>query len=69
MTFWLCRKTSFIRKLRLISKIMSSQTGQQISKIHILPNISGSKGKQAMKIRQLIEYEMINIFLSKSYTS
>ena len=48
---------------------MSSQTGQQIRKIHILPNISGSKGKQAMKIRQLIEYEMINIFLSKSYTS
>ena len=48
---------------------MSSQTGQQISKINILPNISGSKGKQAMKIRQLIEYKMINIFLSKSYTS
>ena len=32
-----------------------------------LPNISRSKGNQAMKFGQLIEYNMINIFLEKSY--
>ena len=35
--------------------------------IHILPNIS-SKGNQTMKFGQLIEYNMRNIFLEKSYT-
>ena len=36
--------------------------------MHILPNISRSKGNQAMKFGQLIEYNMANIFLEKSYT-
>ena len=36
--------------------------------IHILPNISRSKGNQTMKFGQLIEYNMRNIFLEKSYT-
>ena len=31
---------------------MMLQTGQQIRKIHILPNMSRSKDKQAMKFRQ-----------------
>ena len=35
--------------------------------IHILPNISESKGNQAMKIGQLIEYNMRNIFVEKPY--
>ena len=35
--------------------------------IHILPNISKSKGNQHMKFGQLIEYSMINTFLEKSY--
>ena len=56
------------RKLRLISKIMASQTGQQNITIHILSNISRSKGNQTMKFGQLIEYNMRNIFLEKSYT-
>ena len=36
--------------------------------VHILPNISKSKGNQTMKFDQLIEYNMRNIFLEKSYT-
>ena len=47
---------------------MTLQTGQQIITIHILPNISSSKGNQTMKFDQLIEYNMKNIFLEKSYT-
>ena len=42
---------------------MTSQTGQQIIKIHILPNISRNKGNQTMKFVQLKEYNMRNIFL------
>ena len=33
--------------------------------IHILPNISQSKGNQTMKFGQLIEYNKGNIFLQK----
>ena len=36
-------------KLRLISKFMTSQTGQKIISIHITPNISRSKSNQPMK--------------------
>ena len=57
-----------MRKLRLISKCVASQTGEQIIAIHILPNISISKGKEAIKLGQLIEYNKKNIFLGKSYT-
>ena len=34
---------------------MTSQPGQQTIKMHILPNISRSKGNQAMKFGQVIE--------------
>ena len=47
---------------------MTSQPGEQTISIHIFTNISRSKGNQAMKYGQLIEYSMINIFLEKSYT-
>ena len=47
---------------------MTSQPGLQTIAIHILPNISKSKGNQAMKFGQLIEYNMRNIFVEKSYT-
>ena len=46
---------------------MTSKPGQQAIGIHILPNISRSKGNQAMKFGQLIEYNMRNIFVEKSY--
>ena len=44
-----------------------SQTGKQIITIHILPDISRSKDNQIMKSGKLIEYDMKNIFLEKSY--
>ena len=46
---------------------MTSQPGSQTI-IHILINISRRKGNQTMKLDQLIEYNMKNIFLEKSYT-
>ena len=64
MTFWFC----LIRKVRLISKSMTSQTGEETIAIHILLNILRSKGNQAMKFGQLISYNMRNIFFEKSYT-
>ena len=45
--------------MRLFSKLMTSQTGKQITAIYTnCPNNS----------RQLIEYNMGNIFIEKSYT-
>ena len=48
---------------------MRLRFGQQIITIHMLPNISRSKGTQPVNFRQLIEYNMRNIFLEKSYTT
>ena len=47
---------------------MTSKSCYQTIAIHILPNISRSKGNKAMKFGQLIEYNMRNIFVEKSYT-
>ena len=47
---------------------MVSQPGQQTVAIHILTNISRSKGNQSMKFGQLIEHNKREIFLEKSYT-
>ena len=47
---------------------MMSQPGKQRIAIHILPNISRSKDDQAIKFGQLIDYNMKNIFVEKSYT-
>ena len=44
---------------------MTSQAGLQKIGIHILPDISQSKGNQKMKFDQLIEYSKRNIFLQK----
>ena len=44
---------------------MTSHTGQKKITIHILSNISRSKGKQTMKFGQVIEYNMRNVFLEK----
>ena len=48
---------------QLNSCIPWSQARQQIIVIHILPNISKSKGIQAMKFAQLIKYSVGNIFV------
>ena len=45
---------------------MMSQTGYQTMPIHILTNISRSKGNEIMKFSQLIEYNMRTIFIEKS---
>ena len=47
---------------------MTSHPGKQAITIHILPNISRSKGNQTMKFGQLLEYNMKNIFVETSYT-
>ena len=48
---------------------MTSQPGYQtITMLTLRRNISQSKGNQTMKCGQLIEYNMKNIFLEKSYT-
>ena len=47
---------------------MTSQPGWQTIVIHILPNISRSKGNQTMKFGQLIDYNMRIIYIEKCYT-
>ena len=47
---------------------MTSQPGQQTIVIHILSNILRSKGNQTMQFGRLIECNMRNIFVEKSYT-
>ena len=45
---------------------MKSQPGQQTITIHILPNISQSKGNQTKKFGQLIENNKRNISIQNS---
>ena len=52
----------------IISNFMTSQPGEQTILIHILPNISGSKGNQTMKFGQLIKCNLRNICLEQSHT-
>ena len=52
----------------LISKFMTSQTVQEIIRIHILPNIFRSKSNHTMTFCQLMEYNVRNIFLQKLCT-
>ena len=64
--FFVCQN-GFNKKIKLISNFMTSQPGQKTIVIHILPNISRSKGNQTMKFDPFIEYNMTNMFLEKSY--
>ena len=57
-----------IRK-RLTLKFMKSQPVLQTIAIHILLNISQSKGNQKIKFGQLIGYNKRNIFLQKYFSS
>ena len=61
-------KNCLIQKVSLMSIFMTSQPRKQTIAIHILPNITRSKGNQIMKFGQLIEYNMRKIFLETSYT-
>ena len=47
---------------------MTSELGLRTIVIHILSNISRSKGNQTMKFGQLIDYNMRIIFIEKWYT-
>ena len=53
------QESDLIRELSLISEFMTSQ---RTITIHILPNISRSKGNQKMKFYQLIKYNVRSIF-------
>ena len=67
LSFWSCRKINgLIRKIRLISELMTSHPDLQIMNIHILPNITQSKSNQRNKFCQLIKYNKGNILLQKS---
>ena len=68
LDFLVMQKNDLIKKITLISKFMTSQPGEQTNAIHILTNISRSKGSQAIKFGQLIEYYTSRIFLGKAYT-
>ena len=46
---------------------MASQSAKQTIRMHVLPHISRSKGNQVKKFSQLIEYNVRNTFLQKSY--
>ena len=55
------RKSGLRKKVRLISKFVTQQSGKQTITIHILPNlpnISRNKGNQTLKFGQLIECNM-----------
>ena len=68
LTFWFMLENDLTRKLKLISKLMTSQSVKQTITIHIFPNISRIKSNPTMKLDQLIEYNMRNIFLEKLQT-
>ena len=60
--------TQWVKKIRLISKCLTSQPGKQAFTIQILPNNSRSKGNKTMKFGKLIEHNIKNIILDKPYT-
>ena len=65
--FLVMQKNGLIRKPWLVSKFMTSHTGQKIITIHILPNnISKSKDNEAVKIGHLIENSVSRIYLENS---
>ena len=55
------------KKTKVNFKILTSQTGQQIIAIHILPSILRNKSNRAMKFGQLIKHNVRYIFRWKSW--
>ena len=64
-TFSSIWKKGLIRKIRLVSKFMTSQPVFQTIAMHILRNISQRKGNQTMKFGQVIEHKK-NIIMQKN---
>ena len=69
LDFLVMQKNGLIRKIRSISKFMTSQSGKQTIAIHMLPNISRRKDNQTVKFGQLIEYDMRKSFLACNFTN
>ena len=55
-----------VKKKTAWLEFMKSQPGWLLITMHILPNISQSKGNQTIKFDKSIEYNKRNIFLQKS---
>ena len=62
--FFHVEKNNFLRRLRLISKCMTSQPGKQTITMHIFPKISRSKDNR--KFCQLTKYTKV-IFFFKNH--
>ena len=60
-------ENGLIKKIRLISKFITSQPGKQTIAIQILSKISRSKDNQTTKFGKLIAYNMRHIFPENSY--
>ena len=58
-------ENGWVRKLRLISKLMTSQPGKQIIATKVFLNILRCKDSQTMKFNQLIEHNARSIFRQK----
>ena len=56
-----------IWKINVIWKIMASLPRKQRTTIHLLPNILISSDNQIIKLSQLIEYMLRNIFVEKPF--
>ena len=58
------QRNVLVKKVKVNFKIYA----KQMITIYILSNISRSKGNQTMTFGQVIEYNMRNIFIERSYT-
>ena len=61
-------QNNIFKKIRLISKLLTSKPGKQTVASHVLPYISRSTSNQTLKFGQLIECNMRNICLKKLLT-
>ena len=55
LDFLVFYQNNFIRKIRLISKFVTSQPGKKTIVIHVLPSILRNKDNQGIKFGQLRE--------------
>ena len=64
----MCGKTKHPNLTEVVKGALYGLGQFLITESPILPNISRSKVSQAVKLCQLIEYNIKNIFVEKSYT-
>ena len=67
LTIWLCRRSGLLRKIRLISKIFTSQPGWKTITIHTFPNISQSKGNQTSTLSFFFEKHAYQKFTHQQF--